>query len=195
MATPPPDDIQYLDLVTKARVLVVHLAKNHPLPDGNKRAAYLASTGSPRSRQRSARAPAAARSRASFSSSHSRWSSAMISVGTLAAPYGRGGRGDGGLRPHRHPAGGGRGPAQQVGEEAGHGLPVVHRAQDHRGDPPGGEVGGDPAAQLGGQLGRPPSPLDPVEDHLAQGEQHVQAQDGPEGQGQGAGRSPTGWSR
>ena len=89
MATPPPDDIQYLDLadyltlagaaldlapeavfdiadlglaesalhapaatfggvefypdlVTKARVLVVHLAKNHPLPDGNKRAAYLA---------------------------------------------------------------------------------------------------------------------------------------------------------
>ena len=89
MATPPPDDIQYLDLadyltlagaaldlapeavfdiadlglaesvlhapaatfggvefypdlVTKARVLVVHLAKNHPLPDGNKRAEYLA---------------------------------------------------------------------------------------------------------------------------------------------------------
>jgi death-on-curing protein len=89
MSTPPPDDIQYLDLadylwlagaaldrapeavfdvadlglaesalhapaatfggvefypelVTKARVLVVHLAKNHPLPDGNKRAAYLA---------------------------------------------------------------------------------------------------------------------------------------------------------
>ena len=32
----------YPDLVTKARVLVVHLAKNHPLPDGNKRAAYLA---------------------------------------------------------------------------------------------------------------------------------------------------------
>jgi death on curing protein len=29
-------------LVTKAQVLVVHLAKNHPLPDGNKRAAYLA---------------------------------------------------------------------------------------------------------------------------------------------------------
>jgi len=28
--------------VTKARVLVIHLAKNHPLPDGNKRAAYLA---------------------------------------------------------------------------------------------------------------------------------------------------------
>jgi death-on-curing protein len=89
MATPPPDDVQYLDLadylwlagaaldrapeavfdvadlglaesalhapaatfggvefypdlVTKARVLLVHLAKNHPLPDGNKRAAYLA---------------------------------------------------------------------------------------------------------------------------------------------------------
>jgi death on curing protein len=32
----------YPDLVTKARVLVVHLAKNHPLPDGNKRTAYLA---------------------------------------------------------------------------------------------------------------------------------------------------------
>jgi death on curing protein len=32
----------YPDLVTKARVLIVHLAKNHPLPDGNKRAAYLA---------------------------------------------------------------------------------------------------------------------------------------------------------
>jgi death-on-curing protein len=32
----------YPDLVAKARVLVVHLAKNHPLPDGNKRAAYLA---------------------------------------------------------------------------------------------------------------------------------------------------------
>jgi death on curing protein len=89
MSTPPPDDVQYLDLadylwlagaaldrapeavfevadlglaesalhapaatyggvefypdlVTKARVLVVHLTKNHPLPDGNKRAAYLA---------------------------------------------------------------------------------------------------------------------------------------------------------
>jgi death-on-curing protein len=27
--------------VTKAAVLVTHLAKNHPLPDGNKRAAYL----------------------------------------------------------------------------------------------------------------------------------------------------------
>ena len=32
----------YPDLVTKARVLLVHLAKNHPLPDGNKRAAFLA---------------------------------------------------------------------------------------------------------------------------------------------------------
>jgi death on curing protein len=32
----------YPDLVTKARVLVVHLVKNHPLLDGNKRAAYLA---------------------------------------------------------------------------------------------------------------------------------------------------------
>jgi death on curing protein len=32
----------YPDLVTKARVLVVHLTKNHPLPDANKRAAFLA---------------------------------------------------------------------------------------------------------------------------------------------------------
>jgi death-on-curing protein len=32
----------YPDLVSKARVLVIHLAKNHPPPDGNKRAAYLA---------------------------------------------------------------------------------------------------------------------------------------------------------
>jgi death-on-curing protein len=32
----------YPDLVTKAAVLVTRLAKNHPLPDGNKRAAYLA---------------------------------------------------------------------------------------------------------------------------------------------------------
>lgn len=32
----------YPDVVTKAAVLVVRLAKNHPLPDGNKRAAYLA---------------------------------------------------------------------------------------------------------------------------------------------------------
>jgi death-on-curing protein len=28
--------------VDKAAVLVVHLAKNHPLPDGNKRAAWVA---------------------------------------------------------------------------------------------------------------------------------------------------------
>src|SRR5215218_1287040 len=32
----------YPELVTKARVLLVHLTKNHPLPDGNKRAAFLA---------------------------------------------------------------------------------------------------------------------------------------------------------
>jgi death-on-curing protein len=32
----------YPDLTTKARVLVIHLVKNHPLLDGNKRAAYLA---------------------------------------------------------------------------------------------------------------------------------------------------------
>jgi len=32
----------YPDLVTKAAILVTRLAKNHPLPDGNKRAAYLA---------------------------------------------------------------------------------------------------------------------------------------------------------
>jgi death on curing protein len=32
----------YPDLVTKARVLVVHLVKNHPLLDGNKRAGFLA---------------------------------------------------------------------------------------------------------------------------------------------------------
>jgi death on curing protein len=32
----------YPDLVTGARVLVTRLAKNHPLPDGNKRAAFLA---------------------------------------------------------------------------------------------------------------------------------------------------------
>jgi death-on-curing protein len=42
MPDTPPHDVRYLDLVTKARVLVVHLTKNHPLPDGNKRAAYLA---------------------------------------------------------------------------------------------------------------------------------------------------------
>ena len=32
----------YPDFVDKAAVLVVHLAKNHPLPDGNKRAAWIA---------------------------------------------------------------------------------------------------------------------------------------------------------
>ncbi len=32
----------YPDFVDKAAVLIVRLAKNHPLPDGNKRAAWLA---------------------------------------------------------------------------------------------------------------------------------------------------------
>jgi death-on-curing protein len=32
----------YPDFVEKAAVLVTHLAKNHPLPDGNKRAAWVA---------------------------------------------------------------------------------------------------------------------------------------------------------
>lgn len=32
----------YPDLVTKAAVLCWHLVKNHPLPDGNKRCAFLA---------------------------------------------------------------------------------------------------------------------------------------------------------
>ena len=31
----------YPDFVAKAGVLVVRLAKNHPLPDGNKRAAWV----------------------------------------------------------------------------------------------------------------------------------------------------------
>lgn len=31
----------YPDFVDKAAVLIVHLAKNHPLPDGNKRAAWV----------------------------------------------------------------------------------------------------------------------------------------------------------
>jgi death-on-curing protein len=31
----------YPDLIEKAAVLVEHLARNHPLPDGNKRAAFL----------------------------------------------------------------------------------------------------------------------------------------------------------
>jgi death-on-curing protein len=32
----------YPDVVDKAAVLCVRLARNHPLPDGNKRVAYLA---------------------------------------------------------------------------------------------------------------------------------------------------------
>ena len=32
----------YPDLVTKAALLLVRLAKNHPLPDGNKRVAWVA---------------------------------------------------------------------------------------------------------------------------------------------------------
>jgi death on curing protein len=32
----------YPDFIDKAAVLIVHLAKNHPLPDGNKRAAWVA---------------------------------------------------------------------------------------------------------------------------------------------------------
>lgn len=32
----------YPDFIDKAAVLLVHLAKNHPLPDGNKRAAWVA---------------------------------------------------------------------------------------------------------------------------------------------------------
>jgi death on curing protein len=32
----------YLDFVDKAAVLIVRLARNHPLPDGNKRAAWVA---------------------------------------------------------------------------------------------------------------------------------------------------------
>jgi prophage maintenance system killer protein len=31
----------YPDFIQKNAVLVVHLAKNHPLPDGNKRAAWV----------------------------------------------------------------------------------------------------------------------------------------------------------
>ena len=43
MLSPPPADVEfYPDPVAKAAVLVTRLAKNHPLPDGNKRAAYLA---------------------------------------------------------------------------------------------------------------------------------------------------------
>lgn len=36
------DEEFYPDFVDKAAVLVVRLAKNHPLPDGNKRAAWVA---------------------------------------------------------------------------------------------------------------------------------------------------------
>lgn len=32
----------YPDFIDKAAVLIVHLAKNHPLPDGNKRASWVA---------------------------------------------------------------------------------------------------------------------------------------------------------
>jgi death-on-curing protein len=32
----------YTDFIEKASVLLAHLAKNHPLPDGNKRAAWVA---------------------------------------------------------------------------------------------------------------------------------------------------------
>jgi death-on-curing protein len=35
------DEDAYPTLVEKAAVLVEHLARNHPLPDGNKRAAFL----------------------------------------------------------------------------------------------------------------------------------------------------------
>jgi death-on-curing protein len=36
------DDDFYPDLVDKAAVLIVRLARNHPLPDGNKRVAWVA---------------------------------------------------------------------------------------------------------------------------------------------------------
>jgi death-on-curing protein len=35
------DTSAYPDLVEQAAVLIMHLAQNHPLPDGNKRAAFL----------------------------------------------------------------------------------------------------------------------------------------------------------
>jgi death on curing protein len=35
------DQDAYPDLIEKAAVLVEHLARNHPLPDGNKRAAFM----------------------------------------------------------------------------------------------------------------------------------------------------------
>ncbi|MFL5832385.1 MAG: type II toxin-antitoxin system death-on-curing family toxin [Solirubrobacterales bacterium] len=36
------DQDAYSNLIEKAAVLVEHLARNHPLPDGNKRCAFLA---------------------------------------------------------------------------------------------------------------------------------------------------------
>lgn len=36
------DQDAYPELIEKAAVLVEHLARNHPLPDGNKRCAFLA---------------------------------------------------------------------------------------------------------------------------------------------------------
>ncbi len=36
------DQVAYPTLIEKAAVLVEHLARNHPLPDGNKRCAFLA---------------------------------------------------------------------------------------------------------------------------------------------------------
>jgi death on curing protein len=45
LATPKAgfgDQDAYPSLVEKAAVLVEHLARNHPLPDGNKRCAFLA---------------------------------------------------------------------------------------------------------------------------------------------------------
>jgi len=35
------DQDAYPDLIEKAAILVEHLTRNHPLPDGNKRAAFL----------------------------------------------------------------------------------------------------------------------------------------------------------
>jgi death-on-curing protein len=45
LATPSAgfgDQDAYPELIEKAAVLVEHLARNHPLPDGNKRCAFLA---------------------------------------------------------------------------------------------------------------------------------------------------------
>jgi death-on-curing protein len=38
------DEDAYPDLIEKAAVLIERLTRNHPLPDGNKRAAFLAAT-------------------------------------------------------------------------------------------------------------------------------------------------------